>query len=89
MTSSVKTLARPAIDPAGWQSVRALDLDGLAKARAETLNLIQWLARVANSYVPAGFPEGRRQLEYRAATATFLTRPFDKDLTLALQMPNS
>ncbi len=59
----------------------------LRKARAETLNLIQWLARVANSYVPAGFPEGRQQLEYRAATATFLTRPFDKDLTLALQMP--
>lgn len=87
MTSSVKTLARPLIDPAGWQSVRPLDLDGLARARVQTINLVQWLARIANTYVPAGLPEGRLYLEYRAATATFLTKPFDKHLTLALHMP--
>jgi hypothetical protein len=87
MTSLVKTLAGPVIDPAGWQSVRPLDLDGLARARAETINLVQWLARIANSYVPASLPEGRLYLEYRAATASFITKPFDKELTLALHMP--
>jgi hypothetical protein len=87
MTSSVRTLARPLSDPAGWPSVRPLDFDGLARARVETINLVQWLARIANSYVPAGLPEGRLCLEYRAATATFLTKPFDKHLTLALHMP--
>jgi hypothetical protein len=86
MTSSVKTLARPVIDPAGWQSVRPLDLDGLARARSETLNLVQWLARIANSYVPGGVP-GRLYLEYRPATASFVTKPFDNEVTLALQMP--
>jgi hypothetical protein len=87
MTSLAKTLARPAIDPAGWQSVRPLNLDALARARAETVNLAQWLARIANSYVPAGLPEERLYLEYRPATATFITKSFDKDLALALHMP--
>jgi hypothetical protein len=88
MTSLAKMAARPVIDPAaGWQSVRPLELDALARARAETINLLQWLARIANSYVPGGSPEDRLYLEYRPAAATFVTKPFDKDLTLALRMP--
>ena len=51
----------------------------LARARSETINLVQWLARIANSYVLAGPPEERLYLEYRAATATFITKPFDKE----------
>jgi len=87
MTSLAKTVARLVIDPAGWQSVRPLDLDALARARAETINLLQWLARIANSYVPASLPEERLYLEYRPAAATFVTKPFDKNLILALHMP--
>jgi len=87
MTSLAKTVARPAIDPAAWQSVRPLDLDGLAKARAEAINLVQWLARIANSYVPAALPEERLYLEYQPAAAAFFTKSFDKNLTLALHMP--
>lgn len=87
MTNLAKTSAKPVIDPAAWQSVRPLDLDALAIARAETINLLQWLARIANSYVPAGHPEERLCLEYRPSAARFFTRPFDKNLTLALHMP--
>lgn len=87
MTSLVKSLVRPMIDPAGWLSLRPLDLDALARARSETINLVQWLARIANSYVLAGPPEERLYLQYRAATASFITKSFDKELTLALHMP--
>jgi len=87
MTSSAKEVARRAIDPLGWHSVRPLDLDALARARAEMMNLMQWLARIANSYVPAGPPEGRLFLEYRPADATFITKPFGRNLALALHMP--
>jgi hypothetical protein len=88
MTSSASAAARPSIDPAAWQSVRPLDLDALARARAETTNLLQWLARIENSYLPVSLLEERRCLEYRPASATFVTKPFDKDLTLTLHMPS-
>lgn len=87
MTSLAKTVVRSAMGPAGWQSVRPLDLDALARARAETINLVQWLARIANSYVPASPLEERLYLEYRPASATFVTKPFDNNLILALHMP--
>jgi hypothetical protein len=87
MKSLTKTVARPATDFAGWQSVRPLDLDALARARAETINLAQWLARIANSYVLAGPLDARLYLEYRPGAATFVTKPFDKNLNLALHVP--
>ena len=62
MTSLAKTLARPTIDPAGWQSVRPLNLDALARAKAETVNLAQWLARIeeenAGELTPEQGPPG-------------------------------
>jgi hypothetical protein len=88
MTSSARTLARPQIDSGAWQSVRPLDLDALARARVETINLLQWLARMENSYLPASLLEERLLLEYRPASATFITKPFDQGLTLALYMPS-
>jgi len=88
MTSLAKAVSRPSIDPAAWQSVRPLDLDALAKARGETINLLQWLARMENSYLPVSLQEERRYLEYRPASGTFVTRPFDQGLSLTLHMPS-
>lgn len=88
MTSSARTAARPLIDSAAWQSVRPLDLDALARARVETINLLQWLARIENSYLPARLLEERICLEYRPVSATFVTKPFDGNLTLALYLPS-
>jgi hypothetical protein len=87
MTSLAKTVARPAVDYAGWQSVRPLDLEVLSRARAETINLLQWLARIANSYVLGGSSEDRLYLEYQPAAANFVTKAFSTNLTLALRMP--
>ena len=63
-------------------------LNPLARARVETINLLQWLVRIENSYLPASLLEERFLLQYRPASATFITKPFDQGLTLALYMPS-
>jgi hypothetical protein len=71
-----------------WQVVGTADLDALAKAKAEALNLVQWLARIANSYVTEGTPDERTALDFRASDAAFVTKPFDKDISLEMRLPN-
>jgi hypothetical protein len=87
MTSTVDTAARPSIDPAQWQAVGPLDLDALAKARSETINLVQWLARIANSFVAAESPDERVTFEFRPADAVFVTKTFANNLALELRLP--
>jgi len=82
MTSSAETAA-----PARWQSVGPLDVEALAKARMQTINLVQWLARIANSYVAAGGAEERVLLAFRPADAAFFTKPFAGNLSLELRLP--
>jgi hypothetical protein len=59
----------------------------LARARTETINLVQWLARIANSYVGDGAAEQRTDLEFRAADAAFITRRFGAGLALEMRLP--
>jgi hypothetical protein len=87
MTSSADIVARPSIDPTPWRSVGPLDVDALAKARLATINIVQWLARIANSFVAAGTAESRVLLEFRPADAAFVTKPFADNLTLELRLP--
>ena len=87
MTSTVDPAARPSIDPAQWQAIGLLDLDALAKARSETINLVQWLARVANSFVVAEASDERVTIEFRSADAAFVTKSFADNLALELRLP--
>jgi len=88
MTSSPDPLARPLAEPPGWQSVGAIEADALAKARSEAINLVQWLARIATSFVTAGTAEERLMLEFRPADAAFSTKKFANDLALELRLPS-
>lgn len=56
-----------------------------AKARNETLNLAQWLARIANSYVAADRPEDRVLLNF--SQGVFVTKSFDREFALELRLP--
>src|SRR5262249_1929543 len=57
----------------------------LERAHKEALNVVQWLARMACSYVTSGDPERRVDLDYHAAEAALSTKTFSA--ALALQMP--
>lgn len=81
-------LDRPDDPPAmKWQTRTIGDLSELAQARAEAINLAQWLARIANSYVAASNPEERIRLEFRPHDATIATGEFDKAIALEMRLP--
>jgi hypothetical protein len=63
------------------------DLSELAQARGEAINVVQWLARIANSYVSAETPTRRTQLEFRVDDAAVVTGEFDKAVALELRLP--
>jgi len=86
MTSSAERTVTPSLD-AGWQLLRPLDREALAEARREAINLMQWLARIANSYVQADAPEKRLALEFRPSDAAFVTKTFANALSLQLRLP--
>ena len=73
-------------EPLPWQSLQTEVSDTFAQARRETLNLVQWLARIANSYVEGRTPEDRVLLAFRAADAAFVTKAFD-GFALELRLP--
>ena len=56
-----------------------------ARARNLTLNLAQWLARIANSYVADDRPEDRVLLGF--SRGIFVTKPFDREFALELRLP--
>jgi hypothetical protein len=83
MTSSVELAARQAF-PA-WPASQP-DRDMFAKARNQTLNLVQWLARIANSYVAGERPEDRVLLSF--SRGIIVTKPFDREFALELRLPS-
>jgi hypothetical protein len=88
MTSSPDPLARPLVARLEWQSVGAIKLDALARARSEAINLAQWLARIANSFVIAGTAQERLMLEFRPADAAFGTKKFASGLSIEMRLPS-
>ena len=86
MTSSADRAAKSLADPARWRL--AGDPQALEKARIEMINIVQWLARVANSYVTARTPDDRVLLGFRAADAAFVTKTFDDGLALEMRLPS-
>lgn len=87
MTSSADTSAKSNVAATPWRTVGTCGAAELAKARWETINLVQWLARIANSYGSDDSPERRTELEFDAANAAFVTRPFARNISLGLRLP--
>jgi hypothetical protein len=63
-------------------------LDELACARSEALNVVQWLARIAQSYVTSGSFERRTDLEFCAEATAFITKSFADDVALEMHLPD-
>ncbi len=86
MTNSAE-FAAPSMWPAHWLTLHRDNKEIFVKAREQTLNLIQWLARVANSYVQGGLPQDRVALDFRLDGA-FVTKTFDRDVALEMRLPS-
>jgi hypothetical protein len=85
MTNSVD--ASKSSPATAWRTRRVGDLSELAQARVEAINLVQWLARIANSYVGEDAPERRTNLEFRATDAGIVTKQFDNGISLEMRLP--
>jgi hypothetical protein len=71
---------------AGWRPIGKLDPGLLGKGRSLALNLAQWPARVANSYVASSTAADRMNLTWDAGAGTLMTPDFDRDLAVALDL---
>jgi hypothetical protein len=60
----------------------------LARAHSEALNMVQWLARIAQSYVTSGPTERRTDLDFRVKDTAFITKPFANDIALEMRLPD-
>jgi hypothetical protein len=88
MTSSADTAAKPTAHAPRWHAIEAGGRESLVRARTEAINLVQWLARIANSFAAGATPEERILLEFRAADAAFVTKPFDHDVAVEMRLPS-
>jgi hypothetical protein len=88
MTNSPDPRSAPATRAAPWLPLAAGDSDEFLRARNEALNLVQWLARVAHSYVTGGAPERRTDLDFDAAGASFTTQSFADGTSLQMRLPD-
>jgi hypothetical protein len=86
MTSSANAKVTPAMAVPVWEDIPEASEKDFALARMEALNLVQWLARIANSYVTNKMPEERVVLEFRSANPAFVTQPFEKQVTLEMRL---
>jgi hypothetical protein len=86
MTNLRNAMGERVVDKIHWRSVSTDNVE-YAKALLETKTLMQWLARISNSYAPGRTAEERILLEFRADQAVFVTRPFGEKLALEMRMP--
>ena len=85
MTSSAEP--KPAAPALVWPSLDTAGLEAIGKARSEAVNLVQWLARIANSFVAGDTPQQRVTLTFRSGDAAFVTGVFDANLALEMRLP--
>jgi hypothetical protein len=86
MTSSVEFVAESAW-PAPWPKFHHDEKESFVKARELTLNIVQWLARIANSYVADRSTKDRLTLDFRT-DGSFVTKTFEHGLALELRLPS-
>ena len=87
MTNSADERSAQVINLKRASAPRAGASGALNEARVLTINIAQWLARIANSYVPAGAPEARTALEFHSTEPAFVTKSFDNGWTLEMRLP--
>ncbi len=58
----------------------------MARAQREALNIVQWVARIANSYVRQEAGE-RTSLEFRSSNAAFVTKTFENNKAIEMRLP--
>lgn len=85
MTSSASMKAKLIAAPL-WEDIPESNPREFAQARNETLNLVQWLARIANSYVSAPLSDERVILGFRSADPAFITQEFEGSTALELRL---
>jgi len=88
MTNSPDPRDAPATSATPWRQLAAGDAAELPRARSEAINLVQWLARIANSYVSGDEPNRRIDLAFDAAGASFTTQPFADGAALQMRLPD-
>ena len=86
MTSSVEFVAESAW-PAPWPKSHDDETESFVRARELTLNIVQWLARIANSYVADRSTKDRLILDFRT-DGSFVTKTFENGLALELRLPS-
>jgi len=86
MTSTVEFVADPAW-PTPWPDSDRGAKETFFQARELTLNLVQWLARIANSYVADRSIKDRLILDFRN-DGSFVTKTFEHGLALELRLPS-
>ena len=88
MTNSPDPRGAPATSATLWRPLVSGDGVEFARARNEAINLVQWLARIAHSYVTGSAPERRADLDFDAAGASFTTQSFADGTALQMRLPD-
>lgn len=88
MTNSAEAIAKTARPAPMWVDIPAGEEAEFVKARKELLNLVQWPARIANSYVTGKTPEERVLLEFRSGDPAFITQTFANEVALGIRLAN-
>jgi hypothetical protein len=78
-------MIRPAAPLPAWEAIPSGSVEEFAKARTELLNLVQWLARIANSYA-GGLPQDRVVLRFDSHAPSFMTQLFERDMALEIRL---
>ena len=71
---------------ARWQAIGKVDPRCLGQARWLALNIVQWPARVANSYVTGATWQERTWMAWQPAADAIVTQSFDRALSLRLDL---
>jgi hypothetical protein len=88
MTSSAEAIAKSGRPTPLWEDIPSGGEDEFSKARMELLNLVQWPARIANSYVAGKTPEERVLLDFRSGDPAFVTQTFANEVALEIRLAN-
>ena len=70
-----------------WRPVGSIDPRKLGEGRHQAHNAVQWLARMARSYIEPMDDDGHTGLDWVAEDDALVTREIAPDLVLELRLP--
>ena len=86
MTNSADQEYSAVAGDARWQAIGKVGPRCLGQARWLALNIVQWPARIANSYVTGSTWPERTWMAWQPAADAIVTRSFDRALSLRLDL---